>query len=87
MFADTERELLQQLLEDFKLVFDQDWGYTEAVIKDQSFAPVMISPRGTFLNPAVEDESNRWASRGGLLESYRELISYLKEHELIDPDF
>jgi hypothetical protein len=40
---------------------------------------------GTFLNPGV-DESANWSSRGALLQSYRELIAYLKENELIEAD-
>jgi hypothetical protein len=83
----TEHELLNEFLDNFKRVFDEDWGHTEAMIRDAAIASFVIGPQSTFLHPGVEDERDTWANRGALLESYRELITYLKENELIAADF
>jgi hypothetical protein len=83
----TERELLTEFLEHFKRMFDEDWGYTKEMLQDIRLVRDMIGDDGTFLDPHVEDESDNWASRGALLQSCRELVAYLKENELIAPDF
>ena len=54
----------------FELVFDNDWEMTKSIIQDPKY---YIEEDGTFLEPRVEDESNNWANRGGLLASYRKL--------------
>ena len=82
-----ERELILEFLDNFKQVFDDDWGHTESMLRDGTFAYQPISGEGTFLNPGVDDESANWSSRGALLQSYRELIAYLKENELIEADY
>jgi hypothetical protein len=60
-------------MECFKVVFEYDWEYTKAVITDPCYI------RGTFLMPEVNDESNNWASRGALLESYRALVETMQK--------
>jgi hypothetical protein len=57
----------------FELVFGNDWDTTKGCITD----PFMIRENGTFLAPGVDDESNNWGNRGGLLASYRRLSEYM----------
>jgi hypothetical protein len=82
----TERELLNEFLENFKLTFHDDWDYTRAMIRHEEVAEV-TGDASTFLDPGVSDEALGWANRGALLDSYRELIAYLKENEPIPADF
>lgn len=66
-------DAVRTFLDRFELVFDNDWDMT----KDCIASGGMISPKGTFLDPAVGDESNNWANRGSLLNSYRSLKALL----------
>jgi hypothetical protein len=63
-------------VEHFELVFDADWEVTQANIRNSEF---LISERGTFVEPGVEDEANNWGNRGSLLDSYRHLRALLDE--------
>jgi len=76
------RQQLQVALKDFlwhfELVFDSDWQHTREVLRDPRH---YISESGTFLHPAVEDESNNWGNRGGLLDAYRRLKSLFDASE------
>jgi hypothetical protein len=60
----------------FELVFDADWEVTQANIRNSEF---LISERGTFVEPGVEDEGNNWGNRGSLLDSYRLLRAVLED--------
>lgn len=60
----------------FRNVFEYDWDCTKANMGDPHF----IAEDGTFLRPNVEDESDNWGNRGGLLSSYRELIAVMEKH-------
>lgn len=73
------RELLDAVadfVEHFELVFDADWEVTQANIRNSEF---LISDRGTFIEPGVEDEGNNWGNRGSLLDSYRHLRALLED--------
>jgi hypothetical protein len=72
------RKLLKayrDLLDAFELVFHVDWKETRSRIGDDCF----ISPSGTFIEPGFADESDNWATRGGLLSCYRTLKTMLGE--------
>ena len=66
------REATEAFLDAFELVFDNDWENTVAWLAGDGRSHV-IADRGTFLHPAVADESNNWANRGHLLAEYRRL--------------
>jgi len=68
------KTLLSDFMLSFETVFDNDWDMTKSCILDSNF----ISDEATFLNPNVDDESNNWANRGGLLSQYRKLIEEMK---------
>jgi hypothetical protein len=73
------QELLDAVVdfvEHFELVFDADWEVTRANILNSEF---LISDRGTFVEPGVEDESNDWGNTGSLLDSYRHLRAVLDD--------
>ena len=59
----------------FELVFDLDWSMTQVCIENSEY---LIDDKGTFLQPLVDDESNNWANRGALLETYRHLLQCMK---------
>jgi hypothetical protein len=80
-----ETELWREFLDNFKLMFNNDWEYTKSMIKQDNAE--LITGDGTFLEPGVESESDGWANRSALLESYRELVDYLKENELVEADY
>ena len=90
------RESLLKFLDSFEQVFDKDWDYTKeqlgiydgdeteeqnANAKQMGNEPIyIISPRGTFLNPKVDDEdlaAANWGHREALLRDYRELKKLL----------
>ena len=67
---------LNSFLDSFQLVFDHDWDMSKGCLKDENIK-FFISDNGTFLDPQVDDESNNWGNRGGLLASYRDLCEAL----------
>jgi len=69
-------EELQDFLEHFESVFQNDWYVSKGCLQDAD--NIYISENGTFLNPQVDDESNNWANRGALLASYRRLKTALE---------
>lgn len=71
---------LVSFMRSFECVFDQDWGCSQGNMT----CPHMINPKGTFLNPMVEDEENNWANRAGLLDDYRRLSALMLEYG-VDP--
>jgi hypothetical protein len=71
--------LISEFLVSFSLVFDLDWDHTKMCIEESKF---YIDSDGSFLNPGVEDEENNWANRARLLDSYRNLIRYIKDHNI-----
>jgi hypothetical protein len=46
-----------------------------------------IKSDGTFIHPNVEDEHNNWGNRGGLLDSYENLMDFIKKHGLAGQSF
>ena len=86
---------LQEFLQAFEDVFDEDWQYTKEMlcINDETEeqkatalelgleAIEIISERGTFLKPGVDDETEDWGARGNLLSKYRELKKLLNDKQ------
>lgn len=66
--------LISDFMLSFNAVFDLDWDHTKLCFAESKY---YIEPRGTFINPGVEDEENNWGNRGGLLSAYRELVEYI----------
>ena len=66
---------MRQFVEHFELVFDVDWEMTQTLIQNSER---MISQEGTFIRPMVDDESNDWCNRGGLLACYRDLVKRME---------
>jgi hypothetical protein len=62
----------------FEVAFDNDWEFTHTNLQDE-YRHLYVSPSGTFISPEVGDEYDNWANRGALLESYRDLVTLLKE--------
>jgi hypothetical protein len=84
MIKDPQLEAaIVRFVEAFALVFDNDWEMT----KDRICDPSYVTPSGTFISPGVSDESNNWANRGNLLDSYRRLVALLQERNVTLPDF
>ena len=86
-FSESQENLYSRIstfLSCFHLVFDEDWEHTSLSLGD--VPEYVVSRTGTFISPKVGDESNNWSNRGALLESYRDLISYIRENNIdIDP--
>ena len=71
----------------FEQVFHDDWNYTKEMlgivdeIEEQKKNAAefgletieIISEKGTFLEPKIENETENWGNRAALLESYRKL--------------
>lgn len=70
---------LQEFIQAFRWVFEQDWTYTEEILTDKDMIHYYISASGNFLNPDCDDESNNWANRGHLLAAYRKLLKDCRE--------
>ncbi len=71
-------KLLVDFIINFELVFKNDWDFTKGIILEDFY----IKDNGSFLEPGVDDESNNWANRGLLLESFRKLREFLLTQEL-----
>ncbi len=65
---------LKEFMQDFDLVFSEDWEITVTHITHEDY----IQKDGTFLDPKVDDASNNWANRGALLESYGKLTELMR---------
>jgi hypothetical protein len=76
--------LVSEFLMNFSLVFDVDWEHTRLSLGD-NIPDFVISKSGTFISPRVRDEANNWSSRGALLHSYRELISFIRNNQIDIP--
>ncbi|MBH0066378.1 TIR domain-containing protein [Psychrobacter sp. SZ93C1] len=72
-------KLISNFLSAFDAIFDMDWEHTKGCLVDSEF---FISSNGTFINPNVYDEGNNWGNRPFLLNSYRELITYIEKHDV-----
>jgi len=78
------RMALGDLVGAIDLVFDHDWDFTKSALEGiDSF----VSADGTFLEPNVADERDNWGNRGGLLDAYREVNAFIREHDfdLVEP--
>ena len=75
-------ELVVNFVFGFESVFNSDWEFTKGWMND----PQMINPKGSFIypEPADGDESNNWANRGSLLDTYHRLRAMMEEMR-IDP--
>jgi hypothetical protein len=80
--AELERTLAE-LTQGLYLVFENDWHHTRSMIEDDR--GIFIKRTGTFLNPKVTDESNDWANRSSLLNTYRRAVELLRR-DGIDPE-
>lgn len=76
--------LISSFLTSFHAVFEDDWDHTIQSL-DPEWLKHYISPGATFINPNVADEQNNWGNRGGLLASYRELVSFILDNGLDIP--
>lgn len=82
-----DREFLEQVdsfLERFEAVFHMDWDHTKGSIENAIDCDY-IKEKGTFIKPLVEDESNNWWNRGGLLHHYRLLRKTLGQLGFCSP--
>ena len=75
---DELKNLLAEFMSSFELVFRDDREFSRGCLRDDS-QELFIAPRGTFLNPGIDDESNNWANRGHLLDVYRRLVAEMKK--------
>lgn len=75
--GDFQRALLA-FLTSFKLVFGCDWEFSRGILQAENLEE-HVRDGHTFLNPGVEDESNNWGNRGGLLASYRNLLTVMDQ--------
>ncbi|MCU0093711.1 toll/interleukin-1 receptor domain-containing protein [Pseudomonas koreensis] len=71
-------DLISNFLVSFHSVFHIDWDHSSACLSEYSY----ISPRGTFIEPQVEDEENNWANRALLLNTYRALIEFIETNKV-----
>lgn len=71
--------LISGFLSAYYLIFEDDWEHTKHCLENSHY---FISPTGTFINPNVTDEGNNWGNRVFLLNSYRQLIEYIANHDL-----
>jgi hypothetical protein len=76
--------LVSNFLTMFNSVFEDDWEHTILSL-DPEWLRHYIAPNATFINPKVADEQNNWGNRGGLLSSYRELVSFIVENDIDIP--
>lgn len=76
--AATEKALID-LTNAMYAVFENDWYHTRMMIVEDDVGG-FIGKSATFLNPEVEDESQDWANRAGLLEAYRRAVSVLSKN-------
>jgi hypothetical protein len=66
--VDEITEPLEQFIFGLETVFHEDWGMTRDCLSGPN---PLISAKGTFLYPNVEDQSDNWGNRGGFLHRYR----------------
>lgn len=81
---------LQDFLDTFELVFDNDWEFTKLNVLDDSDDWIHRN-NGTFLNPFPDEhftggKGDNWANRSSLLSAYRELRAFSISEGLYDPD-
>ena len=88
------QEKITEFISLFEEVFDKDWSYSKEMMgisdtteeqkrnaKELGLESIeIISTKGTFLNPKVDDEIENWGNRGALLNKYRELKELLKDN-------
>ncbi len=67
------KDAVTKFIKAFEQVFDEDWEYTKSNLNVEDY----ISPKGTFINPKVEDEIEDWGNRALLLKEYRRLKNLL----------
>jgi len=72
-------QLISNFISAFDAIFSIDWQHTKGCLEESQF---YISPNGTFINPGVSDEGNNWGNRPFLLNSYRELVTYIEKHDI-----
>ena len=79
------KEKTVEFIKAFEEVFHNDWGYTKEMLgiydqteeqkasdKEMGLETIdIISERGTFFKPDVDDETQDWGNRGHLLKTYR----------------
>jgi hypothetical protein len=76
-------EAISKFITSFELVFDNDWEMTKNCITND----ILICDNGTFIHPDVNDESNNWSNRGGLLDTYRHLLDVMDKNSIPHSNF
>jgi hypothetical protein len=76
---DGLRTAIAEFVLAFEVVFRYDWPYTLMSVGNEADG-------ANFIEPGVADEHEDWASRGCLLEKYRQLVRVMKERG-IEPIF
>ncbi|MDF4333673.1 TIR domain-containing protein [Vibrio parahaemolyticus] len=71
--------LISEFLMAYDAIFRMDWQHTKGCLENNEW---FISPNGNFIEPNVEDEGNNWGNRPYLLTTYRNLVSYIKKHNI-----
>ncbi|MCF7479806.1 TIR domain-containing protein [Vibrio parahaemolyticus] len=71
--------LISEFLMAYDAIFRMDWQHTKGCLENSDW---FISPNGNFIEPNVEDEGNNWGNRPYLLTTYRNLVSYIKKHNI-----
>ncbi|MDX1949622.1 MAG: hypothetical protein SFT90_03865 [Rickettsiales bacterium] len=83
MKEDVLLKFTQEFIESFEVVFGEiDWEHTKFCLSG-NYDDFLIKQGGTFLEPKVEDEGNKWVCRANLLKNYRLLKFYLKIYDRI----
>jgi len=75
MKKDKLIDRVENFLDMFEVVFDNDWDHTKMRIDDPNF----IRHDGSFLSPGVDDIGNNWANRESLIDSYNGLKELLRD--------
>jgi hypothetical protein len=80
------QERIQDFLQSFELVLDQDWDYTKMSLKSE----YLIGENGTFLDPFPGEhftggKGDNWANRSSLLSAYRELRAFAISENIYVP--
>ncbi|EGR0264758.1 TIR domain-containing protein [Vibrio sp. 2-2(8)] len=72
-------DLISEFLMAYDAIFRMDWQHTKLCLEDSD---IFISPYGNFIEPHVENEGNNWGNRPYLLNSYRELVNYIRKNNI-----
>lgn len=77
--------MVNDFLESFEVVFDNDWDHTLASLQDT--CADIYEVRWSFINNSSPDEGDNWANRKWLLKEYRKLVKAMMEYDLHSRDY